>query len=101
MQESNNRVRYFEAMVENFRVELQRVKDTQHYAERISKIENEQRNLRMLVNQSIIDSKEIAAQSVCKRQLDETVLKATFDMLDHIFGENLQKEDTANLDIST
>ena len=57
--------------------------------------------MRMLVQKAVVEAKNSASTAISKRQLDETILKFNFEMLDSMFGDQLEDEYHRNIDIKS
>ena len=55
--------------------------------------------MRMLVQKAVLEAKNSASSAITRRELDETILKFNFGMLDQMFGEQLEDEYHRNIDV--
>lgn len=72
------------------------VRELGHFSDRIRKNENELRNLRMLSEQTIMDTKASLETAITQRACEETIYRFNFDMMEKITYDLTMDEDQRN-----
>lgn len=77
------------------------LKETYTFKDRITKIEDENRSLRALMQQAILTLNASVKNALCQREVEETCLKLNFNMMDAIFGEDNFRFEKDNLEMDS
>jgi predicted XRE-type DNA-binding protein len=78
--------------------QIDKFKDIKNFRARVLFLENEARQIRLLTQQQIMDQKASASLSITKPEVQEIIMKFTFDMLDHVVNK---LEDEIKVNVNT